>query len=193
MLAGAVVLLVGCSDAPPAAKKAEPPPMPVTGRQAFQYVYGSARIWSSDAEPLSVRSINLNEVKSDKGKAGAWEVIFVSDAKGKAKSFSYSTIEGEGLHKGVFGAQEATWSASGNMPFAPGAVKIDTPEALETAFKASADYLKKPGTKPAINFMLENAPRAANPVWRVLWGNSVSSAEYSVMVDANTGEMIGKN
>ena len=69
----AAILMVGCSDepAPVAKKKEEPPPAPISGRQAFQYLYGSARMWAPDSQPLTVRSANLTEVKPEPGKAGA--------------------------------------------------------------------------------------------------------------------------
>ena len=78
--------------------------MPLTGRQAFQRAYPQARSWAPDAEPLQIRSINLPQVKAEPGKAGAWQVIFVSPSRGKSKTYTYSAVEEEGnLHEGVFG------------------------------------------------------------------------------------------
>src|SRR5690242_160497 len=81
------LLLCACSSGPEgeAPKKAPKTPAPISGRQAFQQTFLAARTWAPDAEPILIRSINLNEVKSDAGKAGAWEVTFVSQAKGGAK------------------------------------------------------------------------------------------------------------
>jgi hypothetical protein len=39
----------------------------------------------------------------------------------------------------------------------------------------------------------EAGTRFPNPIWRVLWGGSLSSAEYAVTVDANTGKVVAKN
>jgi hypothetical protein len=78
-------------------------------------------------------------------------------------------------------------------PFVPEALTIDTPQALQTAVANSTDYLKKPYSKPQVTFLLESTPRFPNPVWRVLWGTSVGSAEYAVIVDAVTGALLGKN
>src|SRR5580692_3509045 len=96
----AAIFLTGCSDDPaPVKKAADPPAAPITGRQAFQYVYGSSRIWASDSMPLTVRSLNVADMKPENGKAGAWEVIFVSATQGRARTYTWSAVEAEGLHK----------------------------------------------------------------------------------------------
>jgi hypothetical protein len=191
----AAILLAGCSDEPKLAEKKTPeaPSAPITGRQAFQYVYGSARLWAPDAQPLTVRSINVSGVKSGQGKAGAWEAVFVSESTAMARTYSWSAVEAEGLHKGVFPGQRQSWSPGGaERPFAAGEIKIDTPEALDIATKASAAYLEKPGQRPPVNFLLEVSGRFPGPAWRVMWGNTVSSAEYTVTVDAGTGQLLAK-
>jgi hypothetical protein len=188
--------LVSCSESPtPTPKKAaEAPPKPITGRQAFQYVYGSARIWASDSEPVSIRSADLAEVQSEPGKAPAWEVLFVSPSMGRIRSYTWSAVETEGWHKGVFAGQQGPWSATGaQRPFSPASIKVDTPEAYETAVKASPEYLNKPGKRPPVSYALENSGRFQGPVWRVLWGGTVSSAEYFVTIDAATGRVLSKN
>ena len=192
----ALVLLTSCSDTPPPQKKApQPPAEPVTGRQGFQYMYGSARLWAADAQPLTVRSAHFQGSKAEPGKAEAWEVIFVADSLGRARTYTWCNEEREadGFHKGVFPGQQQSWSAGEQKPFSPAEIKVDTTEALATATKASEDFLKKPGIKPPVNFLLERAVQFPNPVWRVMWGNTVSSAEYVVTVDATTGELKGKN
>ena len=190
-------MLTGCSDSPaPAAKKeAEPPPAPITGRQAFQYMFGSARLWAADSQPLSIRSGIVPEVKNDAGKAGAWEVVFISESLGRARTYTWSAVETEGWHKGVFPGQQSSWSPGATQPFEALQIKVDTPEALANATKAAADYLSKPGQKPPINYVLEFPARSrfTTPVWRVLWGGTVSSAEFMITVDASSGEVVGKN
>jgi hypothetical protein len=196
LAASAALLLAACSDSPTTAKKKAPeaPSAPITGRQAFQYTFGSARIWAADSQPVSIRSADLAEVKSESGKAGAWEVVFVSESMGRARGYTWSAVETEGWHKGVFAGQQGQWNAGGpQKPFSPALIKIDTPEALEIAVKASADYLNKPGKRPPVSFALEDSGRFPIPAWRVLWGGTVSSAEYFVTIDANTGKLLGKN
>lgn len=192
----AAALLAGCSDSPPpAARPAEPPPAPVTGRQAFQYLYGSSRIWAPDSMPLTIRSLHAPGVTGGKGTAGAWEVVFVSPMNARARTYTWSAVEAEGLHKGVFPGPQEAWHAGGpNQPFSPALLKVDTTEALDAATNAptSAAYLNKPGQRPVVDYLLdfEAATRFPNPAWHVLWGGTLSSAEYSVTVDASTGKTV---
>jgi hypothetical protein len=194
LAAVATVLLTGCSEEPkPAQKIPEAPPSPISGRQAFQYVYGSARLWAPDAQPLTVRSINVAGVKSEKGKAGGWEAVFVSEATAMGRTYTWSAVEAEGLHIGVFPGPRQAWSAGGaEQPFAAAEIRTDTPEALEIATKASDEYLEKPGQRPPVNFLLDVSGRFPSPAWRVMWGNTISSAEYVVTVDAATGKLLAK-
>ena len=191
----AVALLAGCSDSPaPTTKRSEPPPAPVTGRQAFQYLYGSSRIWAPDSMPLTIRSLHAPGVTSGKGTAGAWEVVFVSPMNARARTYTWSAVEAEGLHKGVFPGPQETWHPGGpNQPFSPALLKVDTPQAFDAATKSAVSYLSKPGQRPLVDYLLdfEAATRFPNPVWHVLWGGTLSSAEYSVTVDASSGKVVG--
>ena len=127
--------------------------------------------------------------------AAAWEIIYVSPAQQLAKTYTWSAIEAsETLHKDVFAGKAQAWSGSSGQeqPFQASAFQIDTPAALETAMANSKAYLDKPGTKPAINFLLEFTPRFQEPVWRVMWGETAGSAEYTAIVGASAGQMLGK-
>src|SRR5271155_5563384 len=101
---GALVLalllgLTACSETPKSAEPPKEPPKPaepLTGRQAFQKIYPQARVWAPDVQPLQVKSIELADVKPEKGKAGAWQCIFVSPSLSKSKSWTYSVVEGPG-------------------------------------------------------------------------------------------------
>ena len=190
----AALLLTACSDTPaPVSKAPELPPAPISGRQAFQYVYGSSRIWAPDSMPLTVRSMSVPGVKPENGKAGAWEVVFVSESMGRARTYTWSAVETENVHKGVFPGPQESWHAGGtNQPFSPALLKVDTTEALVEAINISGPYLNKPGQRPPVSYLLsfETANRFPNPVWRVLWGGSVSSAEHTVTVDASTGKVV---
>jgi hypothetical protein len=194
VLAG--LILAGCSETPTETKTKEPekPSEPITGRQAFQMTYPQARIWAADSQPLRIRSLNLANPKSGSGRAGAWEIVYVSASRARQRTFTWSAIEAEGnLHKGVFAAQEEGWNGPRGQsePFLVASLKIDTPEALQTAIAKSSEYLKKPGDKPQVSYLCEMTSRFPDPVWRVMWGESVSAAEWSVFVDATTGEYKG--
>jgi hypothetical protein len=185
-------VLAGCGDsAPPAAavKKEVAPPEPVTGRSALYQMYGAARSWAADAQVLELHSIHLPEVKSERGKAAAWQATFVSQQAGRSRTYTYSVIEAEGnLHKGVFAGQDEGWSGprGTQKPFLIAAVKTDSNEVFETALKKAGDYEKKSPNK-GISFVLEQTSRYPDAVWRVIWGESVGTSDFSIVVDASTG------
>jgi hypothetical protein len=189
----ALVLLSACSDAP-VAKAPEKPLEPLTGRQAFYATYPQARAWAIDSVPVRVRSVELNELKAIGAKAAAWEVMYASPAKGRSRIYTWSAVEAAGnLHKGVFASHEESWQPGGSdKTFVVQALKVDTPEALETAIAHSDTYFKGGGVKPHPKFDLENTARFPDPVWRIYWGDSVSTAEWSVFIDATTGAYSGR-
>lgn len=193
----AALLLASCSESPaPETKKAPPPaPEPLTARQAFQQTYPQARTWATDCQPMRMRSLNLPNPKSADGKAGAWEILYVSASRARQRIYTWSAVEAEGnLHQGVFAGLEESWrGATGQAkPFLVQALKIDTPQALQTAVEHSSEYLKKTANPPQVNFMLEYTPRYPDPAWRVFWGESVSAAQWSVFIDASTGQYLGR-
>ena len=171
----------------------ETPPEPLSGRQAFQKMYPAARGWALDAVPLQLKSINLSQVKPEKGKTGAWQAIFVSPSKRKSKNYTYSAIEAEGnLHQGVFAGLEEDFTVGrGPVLFDIAAIKVDSDQAYDTAAEKSADYIRKNPGKP-ISYILERTNRFPDLAWRVIWGESVGSSDYSVYVDASTGKFLEK-
>jgi hypothetical protein len=190
-----ILFLSACSDAPKIAEQKQPPKPPelLTGRQAFQRMYPQARGWAPDAQPLEIRSVNLAQVKAEKGKAGAWQVTFVSPSRGKAKMYTYSGVEADGnLHEGVFGGLEEDYTGRGDSaPFSIAAIKVDSDEAYNTAAKQSAEYMKKNPGKPVM-FLMALSRRFPDVTWRVVWGDSVGTSDYSVFVDGTTGNFLEK-
>lgn len=151
-----------------------------------------ARAWAIDAQPLRGQSILLNELKYSDGKYAAWRIYFVSATRGKMKGFTFSAVESEGnLHKDVFAGPEESYGGPTRQakPILLAALRIDTPAAWETASKKSQDYLKKFPNTP-VTFVLESSDRFPNPYWRVVWGESVGTSNYSIFVDATTGEYL---
>ena len=189
-----ILLLVGCgSEAPQQTKKVEEKPaVPVTGLHALYQMYTAARGWSADIQPLRMNSIRLSDVKDEPGKAPAWEVTFTSQRLSKARNYTYSVIEAQGnLHKGVFAGLDQSWSGGTGAvkPFLMAGAKVDTDAAFETASKKAVDYEKKNPGKP-ITFILEKNPKYPDPAWRVVWGESVGTSNFSVYVDAATGQYL---
>jgi hypothetical protein len=187
------LFLSACSDTPKTSEVKPPPKVleALTGRQAFQQMYPQARGWAPDAQPLQITSLNLAQVKADNGKAGVWQVIFVSPSLGKAKSYTWSAVESEGnLHQGVFGGPQEDYTPRGDSsPFQIAAIKVDSDEAYKTAVENSADYIKKNPDKPVL-FLMELGKRFPDVTWRVVWGNSVGTSDYSVFVDGSTGKFL---
>lgn len=193
----AFILTSSCSEAPKEEVAATPPakpPAPITGRQGFQSTYPSARAWAPDAQPIQVRSMNLDSVKSEPGKAPLWEVTYVSQARMKMRIFTWSAVEEGNLHKGTFGAIEDSWAGPNGQdrPFDSVTIQADTTEALEKAIAESDEYLKKPGVKPAISYLLHSTPRYPEPTWVVLWGTSVGTAKHTVTVGATSNKVLAK-
>lgn len=185
-----MIILSACSEAPKQETAKEPAKAPValTGRQAFQRIYPQARGWAPDVQLLQLTSVNLTQVKSENGKAGAWQAILVSPSRAKARTYTYSSVEEEpSLHEGVFPGMEEDYSPHGaSTPFEIAALKVDSDQALETASQKSQEYIKKNPTKPVM-FLLEQTRKFPDPAWRVIWGESVGTSDYSVFVDASTG------
>jgi hypothetical protein len=186
-----LLLMPGCSDSTTGEKKSEGPPQPVTGRFALFQMFNGARGWSPDVQVLELHSIHMTEVKSERGKAAAWQATFVSPQSARARSYTYSVIEGAGnLHKGVFAGLEEGWSGHRGVstPFLIAALKTDSNEVLQTTLKNPkvAEYDAKNAEK-AISFILEKTDRFPDPAWRVLWGETVGTSSFSVFVDATTG------
>ena len=125
----------------------------------------------------------------------AWEILWVSQARQRQRTYTWSAVEAEGnLHKGVFAGLEEGWHGSTGQakPFLVQALRIDTPEALATALTKTTEYKKKAEDRPPVNFMLEYTPRFPDPAWRVFWGETVSAAEWNVFIDATTGTYLGR-
>lgn len=189
-----LLFLAACSSESPqpaAEKEKAKPAAPVTGRFAFNQMYITARAWAPDLQILRLASIPLAEVKGENGKAGAWQATFVSDRLGRAKTYTYSVVESSGnLHQGVFGGNEEAYTPRGQaLTFSIQALKIDSDAAYETAAKKGAEYSKKNPNLP-ITFLLEKTKRFPDAAWRVVWGESVGTSNFSVYVDATTGDYL---
>jgi len=184
---GLMMILAGCSEEPNSAAKKIASVRPISGQSALYRMYQVARSWAPDATVLKMNSIHLTEVPVERGKAGAWQVMFTSAAMSAARSYTYSVIESEGnLHEGVFPGPQESWSGPADKPFLIATVKVDTDTAYKTALQEAGDYNKK-NPQETISFGLEKQDRFPNPVWRVIWGESAGTSGLSILVDAFTG------
>jgi len=190
----AAILLAGCSDqpAPPAAAKEEAKPVPISGQSALFEMYKAARTWAPDAGVLKLSSVRLDGVPDQPGKSGGWAAVFTSESKASSRAYTwYAIYQDPAIHKGVFPGAEESYSAARGAtgPFPIGAAKIDTDAALATAKLKEADHEKKSPGQPVM-YLLEKSNRSANPAWRVVWGESLSTSDFSVLVDATTGAFL---
>src|SRR5262245_20747231 len=94
-------LFLSCSTAPKEIAKKEPEKAAeaVGGRYAFHQTYISARTWATDLEVLRVRNNHVENAPPAPGKAAVWEVTFVSPTKQRSKTYTYSVIEQQPIHK----------------------------------------------------------------------------------------------
>ncbi|MDQ2899956.1 MAG: hypothetical protein M3Y07_09170 [Acidobacteriota bacterium] len=193
LLAAFFITMAGCSEAP---KKTdvEKPIEPVTGSHALFQMYTGARAWAQDLRVLRMTSINLAAVKPQPGRAGAWQVTFVSPSLGQSRTYTYSVIEASTtLRKGIFSENPRSWGgpSGSEKPFLIDAVKVDSDDAYKTALtKAAAFESKHPGM--IMSYLLELNDRFPDAVWRVIWGESAGASGFSVFVDASTGEYLEK-
>jgi hypothetical protein len=182
------LLLPSCSSGPPPKVEPEQPAVPLTGLHALYQMYTSARAWAQDLQILRYSSINVPEVQHQAGKAGAWQVVFVSQALAKSRTYTLSVYEASAtLHQGIFPEASQAWSGNGK-PFLIESAKIDTDKAWETALQHGKDYNGK-NPKVPISWTL-GMDKGNDPVWRVIWGQSAGESSFSVLVDASTGDFV---
>jgi hypothetical protein len=193
-----LAILTACSDTPTTTVKKEPEKLePVTGQTAVFKMYQMGRSWAPDAQVMKMQSMHLSDVKDGPpGSAPAWQATFVSANRSQSRSYTYSIVEGEGnLHKGAFAGPEEGWSGNRGMTssFLMAAIKIDTDAAYKTAMETprshAAEYDKKNPGKP-ITVILEKTTKHPDPAWRIIWGESAGTSNFSVLIDASTGEYL---
>jgi len=182
------LLLPSCSSGPAPQAAAVKPAVPLTGLHALYQMYTSARAWAQDLQILRYASINIREVPHQDGKAAAWQVVFVSQALAKSRTYTLSIYEASAtLHEGIFPEAPQNWAGDGK-PFLLETAKVDTDKAWETALQHGGDYNTK-NPKIPISWTL-GMDKGADPVWRVIWGESAGESGFSVLVDASTGDFI---
>jgi hypothetical protein len=184
-------LLAACSSSQPAPEKTvEAPPTPLTGLSALFHMYQVARAsWAADAQVVKMSSMRVDGTPDPPpGQAIAWEATLYSPSLGRAKSYTDSIVEQlpNNLHKDVFGGPQQSFSGAS---FLIAAVKKDTEGAYQTALAKAGKDAERYAGKPVL-ILLEKDPKFGDPVWRIVWGDSVSTAALSVFIDASTGEYL---
>ena len=198
----AALLFVGCnssstpaaSDSSTAAKTAEAPPAPVTGKTAYYPLYKSAFSWSSDALLMKIAAKEIPGFKIEGGKAAVWEVTFASPSKHLMRTDTYSiTTVLPDIHKGGTAGLPVQWGGQTRdaMPVEISSSTVDSDAAYQAAVVDAADFLKKNPGKPLTDFELGATAKLPQPFWYIVWGDSKSGG-YVVVVDAVTGKVVKK-
>jgi hypothetical protein len=185
----AVCILAACSTQPPVVEKKAEPPEPLTGLSALFHMYQMARAsWALDAQVVKMSIVRLEGVPiTPPGTAAVWQATLYSPSLGRARSYTDSIVEQlPDLHKDVFAGPVESFTGE-SFPIA--AVKKDTESAYQTALLKAGRAADRFQGKPVL-ILLEKNNRFPDPAWRIVWGESVSTASLSVLVDATTGSYL---
>ena len=195
-----LAILTACSDTPTTtvAKKEPEKPEPVTGQTAVFKMYQMARAWAPDAQVMNLQSMRLSEVKD--GAPGHRARLAghlrlhrprVSRAATPSPSWRAKATCTKARSPDPSKAGAATRGL--NSSFLMAAIKVDTDAAYKTAMETlrshAAEYDKKNPGKP-ITIMLERTAKHPDPAWRIIWGESAGTSNFSVLIDASTGEYL---
>jgi uncharacterized protein (DUF736 family) len=188
------VLLSACGSAPKPQEsvKTEQPAEPVTGLHALYQMYSYSKQWAPDPQVYELTSIRVSGVAEKPGTSGAWQVRFVSPSLNQSRVYTYAVKEvSVSMHQGITGGKAESWSggSSSMKPFRIEAAKVDSDKAWEVASKKGAEYVAKHPDMP-ISYQLAQTSSYDNAAWRVIWGESVGTSSYSILVDATTGEYV---
>lgn len=192
---GILLTFVACTEPSPGPEQAaepEAPPEPIDGQTAFFRMFPAARNWAPDAQGLRLENLRIEEVKPKDGKYGAWRATFYSPSKNRVGVFNYSVVEvGGKIQKGVFQDHEEAYTSGLEKPWPVAAFKVGSEKAYQVALsrKETKAYIKKNPDRP-VNFLLEQTNRHPNLAWRIYWGERLSTSDFSVFVDASTGDFL---
>jgi len=195
----ALSLLAGCSSKQPApeAQKngVQPQKQPVefvTGREAFQRMYGAARLWAPDAQPIRLESQSRAEDKAD-GKADVWGATFVSPTRRLMKPFLWSGVDADDAPQpGLTPGNEDSYNPSNasTQPFNIVALHVDSDAALTEADKHGGKEQLKKDARSGVKYVLTWNPLKTELVWHLIYGRNEETAPLTVFVDATTGKFI---
>ncbi len=195
-----LLLLAACSSEPPKtsteAKPAETKPafQPtyITGREAVQKMYVSARSWAPDAKPYSLQSIATKNDNGQDGKAGIWSAGFASASRRGMKVYTWSGIKDEGAPPtGISNNAEDTYNPANTSTtvFDMAFLKADSDAVFKAAEKHGIAPILKKDKDTKIYYSVNWRPRENKLVWRVLVGDQ-NDPKLTLDVDASTGAFI---
>ena len=186
--------LAGCSSTPKQPAEPPPPPQPVSALKAFTSAYGRIRGRGGELEILSISNLNLQSVASKEGKSGIWQFQFVAPAEKMVYNVRFAVAdELPSFREGAWDSGSQSYDPRGMraQPFPVAALRCDSTTAYDIAVKEAKEFLDKNPNLP-VNFICEKTDAYQLPTWRVYWGSSLSTAAYSVYVDANQSKFLKK-
>lgn len=180
------------SQAAPAKPAASQETQMETGREAFQRLYATARLWQPDAQPFRLQSLGSGDAVGHDGKAPIWSAGFASPSRRTMKVFTWS-----GLHDpnapafGVSSNVEDSYSPSNSstLVFDIAFLKSDSGTAFDEAQKHGGDKILKKTPKTPIYYNLDWQPRLNSLYWHVSYGSGEQTL-LRVAVDATKGTFV---
>ena len=193
----------GCSDSAAPVRKAEAKKpveaQPISGQSAIFQMFQVARTWSSDAMLLKLENGDIPEAKAQPGKYGVWRATFISQSKSAKREYIYASADSDGgIIQGVRAGADSSFTRNPQIhPFAVQEVRVDTVAAFETAMKAvaadkSMQKVLEENKDLPVQYELEWAGLAPKPQWRVIFGVTLSQSKFSMLIDANNGDLVKK-
>ncbi len=176
----------------PAQKKAEAPEY-LTGREAFQKLYVSARSFAADTKAYRLESTYTKGAPAQEGRAALWRASFASESRRAIKSYSWSGLTGpDAPERGVSHGTEDTYNPSNTSTqvFDIQYLKIDSSKAFEEAQKHGGEKLTKSDPNQPVFYLLDWNPKKTQLVWHVIYGENRNDAKLTVDIDASTGAFI---
>jgi hypothetical protein len=185
------LLLLGCDDSKPA-----PAPKKTnhyeTGRFALQYMIPVARLWSPDAQPITLSSSPTTESPGQDGKSGSWRAVFGSRSRQKAEPFMWSGMA-DAPTKVDHGVEDSfNPNNRSTMPWDLAFLKVDTDKAFEVAQQHGGKQLTEKDPKLQVLYEIDWDAHSNQLRWHVIYGGSDSNSKLTVLVDASSGAFIRK-
>jgi hypothetical protein len=189
MIAG--ILLLGCDDSKPveAPRKTN---HYETGRFALQNMIPAARLWSPDAQPVTLSSSSTTDSPGQDGKSGSWRAIFGSVSRKKAEPFMWSGMA-DAKTRVDHGIEDSfNPNNRSTTPWDLNFLKVDTDKAFEVAQEHGGKQLSEKDPKIQVLYELDWDGHANQLRWHVIYGGSDSNSKLTVLVDASSGAFIRK-
>jgi hypothetical protein len=188
-------ILAGCSSqtSTPAENPQPKPAEFVTGRRAFQELFGAARGWARDAQPFRLESQPTTDSKGQDGKSAVWRATFASPTGRHARAYVWSgTYVSDAPARGILPGSEDTYNPgnSTTQVFDIAFLKVDSDDALKVAQEHGGEKLLQKMADTPVIYALDWSSAGTQLIWHVYYGSTGGDAKLKVDVNASTGLFI---